>query len=73
MVQSVLGSLVLGYRPLWNAARKLAGIQLYVHSDGATLVDAAHLLRTLQSLILDPGDPVRTGPELREYLQRWLR
>lgn len=31
-----------------------------------------HLLRTLQSLILDPGDPVRTGPELREYLQRWL-
>ena len=31
-----------------------------------------HLLRTLQSLILDPGDPVRTGAELREYLQRWL-
>jgi AcrR family transcriptional regulator len=31
-----------------------------------------HLLRTLQSLILDPGDPVRSGPELREYLQRWL-
>ncbi len=31
-----------------------------------------HLLRTLQSLILDPGDPVRTGSELRDYLQRWL-
>lgn len=31
-----------------------------------------HLLRTLQSLILDPGDPVRSGDELREYLQRWL-
>lgn len=31
-----------------------------------------HLLRTLQSLILDPGDPVRTGAELRAYLQRWL-
>ncbi|WP_406691238.1 TetR/AcrR family transcriptional regulator [Saccharopolyspora sp. ID03-671] len=31
-----------------------------------------HLLRTLQSLVLDPGDPPRAGPELRAYLQRWL-
>jgi AcrR family transcriptional regulator len=31
-----------------------------------------HLLRTLQSLVLDPGDPVRSGSELRAYLQRWL-
>jgi len=31
-----------------------------------------HLLRTLQSLVLDPGDPVRSGGELRGYLQRWL-
>jgi AcrR family transcriptional regulator len=31
-----------------------------------------HLLRTLQSLIVDPGDPVRSGSELRGYLQRWL-
>ena len=31
-----------------------------------------HLLRTLQSLVLDPGDPARSGPELRAYLQRWL-
>lgn len=29
-----------------------------------------HLLRTLQSLVLDPGE--RTGAELRGYLQRWL-
>ena len=27
MVQSVLGRLILGYRPLWGRARKLAGIQ----------------------------------------------
>ena len=33
MVQSVLGSLILGYRPLWNRARKLAGVQLYVHNE----------------------------------------
>lgn len=31
-----------------------------------------HLLRTLQSLVVDPGTPERTGEELRGYLQRWL-
>lgn len=31
-----------------------------------------HLLRTLQTFVLDPGDPARTGPELRAYLQRWV-
>lgn len=29
-------------------------------------------LRTVQSFLVDPGDPVRTTPELREYLRRWL-
>jgi EAL and modified HD-GYP domain-containing signal transduction protein len=40
MVQSVLGSLILGYRPLWNRARKLAGVQLYVHNEPPLVVDA---------------------------------
>ena len=31
-----------------------------------------HLLRTLQSFFLDPGDPERTGEELRAYLRRWV-
>lgn len=31
-----------------------------------------HLLRTLQSFVIDPGAPARTGAELRDYLQRWL-
>ncbi|MCZ4500250.1 MAG: transcriptional regulator, TetR family protein [Marmoricola sp.] len=31
-----------------------------------------HLLRTLQSFVIDPGAPARTGAELRAYLQRWL-
>lgn len=31
-----------------------------------------HLLRTLQSLVLDPGDPPRSGPALRADLQRWV-
>lgn len=48
MVQSVLGSLTLGYRPLWGRARALQGIQLFVQNDGDAAVDAPHLLRTLQ-------------------------
>ncbi|KAF1044621.1 HDOD domain-containing protein [Xylophilus sp.] len=47
MVQSVLGSLTLGYRPLWNRNRALAGVQLFVCNDGEAPVDAPHLLRTL--------------------------
>jgi AcrR family transcriptional regulator len=33
---------------------------------------AEHLLRTLQSFLIDPGRPPRTGDALRSYLQRWL-
>lgn len=31
-----------------------------------------HLLRTVQSLVLDPGVPERSPAALRAYLQRWL-
>lgn len=31
-----------------------------------------HLLRMLQTLVLDPGDPPRSGDEVRAYLHRWL-
>jgi AcrR family transcriptional regulator len=31
-----------------------------------------HLLRTLQSFVLDPGEPARSGDELRAYLRRWV-
>lgn len=68
MVQSVLGSLVLGYRPLWNAARKLAGIQLYVHSDGATLVDAPHLLRTIQEQWTASSPPLLLSAQSHQLL-----
>jgi hypothetical protein len=47
MAQSVLGSLTLGYRPLWNRARALAGVRLFVHADDPG-VDGLHLLRTLE-------------------------
>ncbi len=31
-----------------------------------------HVLRVMQSLLLDPGHPPKTGPDLRSYLTRWL-
>jgi AcrR family transcriptional regulator len=31
-----------------------------------------HTLRTMQSFVLDPGYPPRTGDELRAYFQRWI-
>jgi AcrR family transcriptional regulator len=31
-----------------------------------------YLLRTIQSLVLDPGHPPRNGEELRRYLGRWI-
>lgn len=41
---------------------------------GAPLLDewVEHLLRILQSLILDPGNPPRAGAGLRRYLARWI-
>jgi len=33
---------------------------------------AEHLLRIIQSFVLDPGRPPRTGPQLRRYLRRWV-
>lgn len=31
-----------------------------------------HLLRVLQSFVIDPGRPPRRGDELRTYLRRWV-
>lgn len=31
-----------------------------------------HLLRIIQSFVLDPGRPPRRGPDLRAYLRRWV-
>jgi AcrR family transcriptional regulator len=40
--------------------------------DEADLDDVAeHMLRTVQSFVVDPGRPPRVGRELRDYLHRW--
>lgn len=33
---------------------------------------AEHLLRIIQSFVIDPGRPPRRGEELRAYLRRWV-
>ncbi|NOK07147.1 histidine kinase, partial [Myxococcus xanthus] len=68
MVQSVLGSLILGYRPLWNAARRLTAVQLHVHTAGEAVVDAPHLLRTLQELWSASSPPLLLSPQNPQLL-----
>src|SRR3990167_1470929 len=68
MVQSVLGSLILGYRPLWNRARKLAAIQLYAHNEASAVVDGSHLLRTLQELWSASSPPLLISAQTRQLL-----
>ena len=33
---------------------------------------AEHLLRIIQSFVIDPGRPPRAGKDLRHYLRRWV-
>lgn len=57
------GSLLAGFPVDWDAAGLDAAAQ-------RELVE--HLLRTLQSLVVDPGHPERSPTELRAYLNRWI-
>jgi hypothetical protein len=57
------GSLLAGFPVDWAAA----GLDERAQRE---LVE--HLLRTLQSLVIDPGHPERSPAELRGYLSRWL-
>lgn len=57
------GSLLSGFPVDWSAAGFDAAAQ-------RELVE--FLLRTLQSLVIDPGHPERSAAELRGYLNRWI-
>lgn len=50
MTQSVVGSITLGYRPLWNQARELQAVQLFVEAAQGGAIDAVHLVAALQEL-----------------------
>ena len=42
----------------------------FTHGDLDEL--AEHLLRIIQSFVIDPGRPPRRGVELRDYMRRWV-
>ena len=48
MAQTILGSVTLGYRPIWNRHRALAAVQLCITVPPDAALDAAHLLAILQ-------------------------
>lgn len=50
MSASILGSLSLGYQLLWDRARQVAAVRLFVNADAQTPVDARHLLAALDEL-----------------------
>lgn len=50
MSQTVLGSITLGYRPLWNRSRSLAAVQLFIEAANGNAVDAVHLIAALEEL-----------------------
>jgi AcrR family transcriptional regulator len=62
-------SIAIGGKLLGGLGVDWSGVGL-AEDDQLELVE--HLLRTLQSLVLDPGDPPRTGEQLRAYLRRWV-
>lgn len=41
-------------------------------SDGELDDLAEHLLRIIQSFVIDPGRPPRTGQALRDFMRRWV-
>jgi c-di-GMP phosphodiesterase len=49
MSKSILDSVALGYQPVWNAQRHLAAVRLRVFTAHPEAVDAAHLLKLLDS------------------------
>lgn len=71
-MQFVLNALALGYRPLWNAERQLAGVQLFLHDEADTLVDTAHLLRILQEMWAPTSPLLLLSPQSPRLLQSLL-
>lgn len=50
MTDSVLGSVTMGYQPLWNQWRQRCGVRLWVDPVNGQAVDAQHLLAAVQEL-----------------------
>lgn len=73
MSQSVLGSVTMGFEPIWDQWRKLAGYRLWIDAPQPTAVDAAHLLQAITELHSTRAIPlllsVRTPALLNSLLE----
>ena len=72
MTKSVLGTIVLGYRPLWNRQREISGVQLFIEVDPVHPVDAPHLLRTLEEMWTPYSPPLLLSPQTPRLLHELL-
>lgn len=72
MALSALSSLTLGYRPLWNKDRALAGVQLYLDCDPALDPDVPHFLRILQEMWSQAAPPLLLSPQTHQLLSALL-
>lgn len=50
MAPSVLGSITLGFEPVWNLQRRCAGVRLFVDAKAPSALDARHLLDAITAL-----------------------
>ncbi|MBS7780799.1 histidine kinase, partial [Acidovorax sp. CCYZU-2555] len=73
MALSALSSLTLGYRPLWNNERTLAGVQLYIDCDPAIDPDVPHFLRILQEMWSQAAPPLLLSPQTHQLLSAFLQ
>ena len=62
----------MGYRPLWNAERSLAGVQLFLHDTPESNVDTAHLLRILREMWAPSSPLLLLSPQSEQLLQSLL-
>ena len=62
----------MGYRPLWNAERSLAGVQLFLHDTPETNVDTAHLLRILREMWAPSSPLLLLSPQSERLLRSLL-
>jgi hypothetical protein len=76
MSTSILGSVTLGYEPIWNQWRKRAGVRLAVDVEAGTQVDARHFLDAIAEQGCGTAQPlllsVRSPALLQDLLQHPL-
>lgn len=71
-MEYVLKALNMGYRPLWNAQRRLCGVQLFLHDLPDLTPDVAHLLHLLEGMGRPAAPRLLLSPQSPALLQALL-